>query len=87
MGTGEHAERVETPCDRAHLDQLRAPDSDIAVPSNPAALESVAALLAHRRSVGEPGRPVSQQAAPATQHNSNRGVTPVTRGAGPSAAA
>ncbi len=41
--------RVEVPCDRAHLDQLRAPDSDIAVPANPDALASVAALLAHRR--------------------------------------
>lgn len=42
-------ERTETRCDREHLDVLRAPDSDVAVPSNPAALESVAALLAHRR--------------------------------------
>ena len=32
--------------DRRHLDRLRAPDSDVAVPSNPAALESVAQLLA-----------------------------------------
>lgn len=38
---------METPCDRAHLDQLRAPTSDVAVPNNPAALESVARLLAH----------------------------------------
>ena len=45
----ESKDRTEVPCDRAHLDQLRAPDSDVAVPSNPAALESVAALLAHRR--------------------------------------
>ena len=43
------AERVETPCDRAHLEELRGPSSDIAVPSNPAAMESVAALLAHLR--------------------------------------
>ncbi len=48
MSTDARNGRVETPCDRAHLDQLRAPDSDIAVPSNPAALESIAALLAHR---------------------------------------
>lgn len=48
MGSDAQDSRVETPCDRAHLDQLRAPDSDIAVPSNPAALESIAALLAHR---------------------------------------
>jgi hypothetical protein len=41
-------QREDTPCDRRHLDVLRAPDSDIAVPSNPAALESIAALLAHR---------------------------------------
>jgi hypothetical protein len=43
--------RADVPCDREHLDQLRAPSSDIAVPSNPAALESVASLLAHRRAV------------------------------------
>jgi hypothetical protein len=41
-------ERVEVPCDREHLNELRAPSSDIAVPSNPAALESVARLLTHR---------------------------------------
>jgi hypothetical protein len=40
---------VQVPCDRQHLDQLRAPSSDIAVPNNPAALASVAALLAHVR--------------------------------------
>ncbi|MCW2600261.1 MAG: hypothetical protein JWM02_2090 [Frankiales bacterium] len=45
----ESVERVEVPCDREHLDQLRAPSSDVAVPSNPAALESIAALLAHSR--------------------------------------
>ncbi|MGB8651245.1 MAG: hypothetical protein WCD35_11345 [Mycobacteriales bacterium] len=39
----------EVRCDRDHLDQLRAPTSDVAVPHNPAALESVAALLAHVR--------------------------------------
>lgn len=43
----ESAARVEVPCDRAHLDVLRAPTSDVAVPLNPAALMSVAALLAH----------------------------------------
>ena len=41
--------RQDVPCDRQHLDVLRAPDSDVAVPSNPAALESVARLLAHQR--------------------------------------
>lgn len=41
--------RVEVPCDRAHLDQLRAPTSDVAVPSCTAALESVARLLSHQR--------------------------------------
>jgi hypothetical protein len=40
-------QRRDVPCDREHLDQLRAPSSDVAVPHNPAALESVAALLAH----------------------------------------
>jgi hypothetical protein len=40
--------KVEVPCDRQHLDQLRAPTSDVAVPSCTAALESVASLLAHR---------------------------------------
>ena len=44
----DSTQREDTPCDRRHLDVLRAPDSDIAVPSNPAALESIAALLAHR---------------------------------------
>jgi hypothetical protein len=44
----ESQQRVVVPCDREHLDQLRAPSSDVAVPSNPAALLSVAALLAHR---------------------------------------
>lgn len=41
-------QRTDVPCDSQHLNVLRAPDSDIAVPSNPAALESIAALLAHR---------------------------------------
>jgi hypothetical protein len=41
--------RVEVPCDKDHLDQLRAPSSDVAVPTNAAALESVASLLAHTR--------------------------------------
>ncbi|MGZ6827915.1 MAG: hypothetical protein ACXVGH_14110 [Mycobacteriales bacterium] len=40
--------RVEVPCDRAHLDQLRAPTSDVAVPTCTAALESIAALLSHQ---------------------------------------
>lgn len=43
------AQRVDVPCDREHLSELRAPSSDVAVPSNPAALESIAALLAHTR--------------------------------------
>lgn len=41
-------QRADVPCDSAHLNVLRGPDSDIAVPSNPAALASIAALLAHR---------------------------------------
>ena len=45
----DSSERVEVPCDREHLNELRAPSSDIAVPSNPAALESIARLLAHQR--------------------------------------
>ncbi len=45
----ETVRRVEVPCDREHLDVLRAPTSDVAVPSNPAALESIARLLAHQR--------------------------------------
>lgn len=45
----ETVQRVEVPCDRAHLDVLRAPTSDVAVPSNPAALESIARLLTHQR--------------------------------------
>jgi hypothetical protein len=44
----ETTAKVEVPCDREHLDQLRAPTSDIAVPTCTAALESVAFLLAHR---------------------------------------
>ncbi|MCW2499036.1 MAG: hypothetical protein JWN87_712 [Frankiales bacterium] len=47
MSTEIPAQRTVVPCDRAHLDQLRGPSSDVAVPSNPAALESIAALLAH----------------------------------------
>ena len=43
--------RTETP--REHLDVLRAPDSDVAVPTVPAAMESVAALLAHQRRAAE----------------------------------
>ena len=42
-------QRAEVPCDREHLDVLRAPTCDLAVPSNPAALESIARLLAHQR--------------------------------------
>jgi hypothetical protein len=45
----ETTPRVEVPCDREHLNVLRAPSSDVAVPSNPAALESIARLLAHQR--------------------------------------
>jgi hypothetical protein len=45
----ENTGKVEVPCDRQHLDQLRAPTSDIAVPTCTAALESVAFLLAHQR--------------------------------------
>jgi hypothetical protein len=45
----ESTQRAEVPCDREHLDVLRAPSSDVAVPSNPAALESIARLLAHQR--------------------------------------
>jgi hypothetical protein len=45
----ETVQRQDVPCDREHLDTLRAPDSDVAVPSNPAALESIARLLAHQR--------------------------------------
>lgn len=42
-------QRAEVPCDREHLNELRAPSSDVAVPSNPAALESIARLLTHQR--------------------------------------
>jgi hypothetical protein len=45
----ETTERTEVPCDREHLNELRAPSSDVAVPSNPAALESIARLLSHQR--------------------------------------
>jgi hypothetical protein len=45
----ESEQRQDVPCDHAHLDVLRAPDSDVAVPSNPAALESIARLLTHQR--------------------------------------
>lgn len=48
--------RVEVPCDRAHLDQLRAPTSDVAVPTCTAALESIAALLSHQRRQVVPAR-------------------------------
>ena len=41
--------REDVPCDREHLNELRAPASDVAVPSNPAALESIARLLTHQR--------------------------------------
>jgi hypothetical protein len=53
----DSTERVEVPCDREHLDQLRAPTSDIAVPSCTAALESIAALLAHTRGRQAHGTP------------------------------
>ena len=42
-------QRVDVPCDTEHLGELRAPSSDVAVPSNPAALESIARLLTHQR--------------------------------------
>jgi hypothetical protein len=45
----EMTAKVEVPCDREHLNQLRAPASDVAVPPCTAALESVAFLLAHKR--------------------------------------
>lgn len=45
----EAPERVEVACDREHLGVLRAPTSDVAVPHNAAALESVARLLTHQR--------------------------------------
>ena len=41
--------RVEVPCDREHLSTITVPTSDVAVPTNPAALESLAALLSHQR--------------------------------------
>jgi hypothetical protein len=47
MSTEIPAHRTVVPCDRDHLDQLRAPSSDVAVPNNPAALQSIAALLTH----------------------------------------
>ena len=39
----DSGQRTDVPCASAQLSVRRAPDSDIAVPSNPAALESIAA--------------------------------------------
>lgn len=50
-------QRADVPCDREHLNELRAPSSDVAVPSNPAALESIARLLTHQPARQPPSYP------------------------------